>query len=190
VTPTERLRLFVAADVPRDHLAWVERLTTGLRARFPDARWTPPANQHITLKFLGAADADMLPDLIRICGDVGNTHTPGRVTFRGLGAFPNPRRAKVVWMGIDDPDGLLGGLAAALDDGLSGLGFAPEERAYTPHLTLARLKVPAPVGDLATVLPELDWKPIEIEHLSLYRSRLSSRGAVYELLEKFPLAAR
>jgi 2'-5' RNA ligase len=93
-------------------------------------------------------------------------------------------------MGINDPDDLLGRLAAALDEGLRVLGFAAEERAYTPHLTLARLKSPAPVGDLATTLPEADWEPIEVDHLSLYRSRLSPRGAVYELLEKFPLALR
>ncbi|MEA2485644.1 MAG: 2,3-cyclic 3-phosphodiesterase [Actinomycetota bacterium] len=186
----ERLRLFVAVDVPDDHLARVEGVTAELRKRLAGARWTPPANQHITLKFLGATAEDDLPDVKHVCAGVAGAHSSAMINLSGLGAFPNARRARVVWMGINDPDDLLGRLAAALDEGLRVLGFAAEERAYTPHLTLARLKSPAPVGDLATTLPEADWEPIEVDHLSLYRSRLSPRGAVYELLEKFPLALR
>jgi RNA 2',3'-cyclic 3'-phosphodiesterase len=188
VTAAERLRLFVAADVPDDHLARIHELTTELRAQLRDARWIPQANQHITLKFLGATDEDTLIDVKRVCAEVADAYSSVAIRLSRLGAFPNARRARVVWIGIDDPHGLLGRLAAALDDGFRALGFAPEERAYTPHLTLARLKSPAPVGDFASALPEVEWEPFGIDHLSLYRSRLSPRGAVYELLERFALA--
>jgi RNA 2',3'-cyclic 3'-phosphodiesterase len=190
VTVGERLRLFVAVDVPGDLLAQVEGLTAGVRKRLPGARWTPPANQHVTLKFLGATAEDDLLDVKRVCAGVAGGYSSAMINLSGLGAFPNARRARILWMGINDPEGLLGRLASGLDEGLHALGFAPEERAYTPHLTLARLKSPAPVGDLATALPEVDCEPFEIDHLSLYRSHLSPRGAVYELLEKFALAPR
>jgi 2'-5' RNA ligase len=188
VTSGERLRLFVAADVPADHLARINELTSELRARLPDARWTEPANQHVTLKFLGATPAESLAGVTRVCATVAAAHGSASIRFSGLGAFPNPRRARVVWMGIDDSNGLLERLATTLDAGFRGLGFAPEERAYTPHLTLARFKSPASVGDLLNVAVAEDWEPTAIDHLSLYRSRLSPRGAAYQQLGQFALA--
>jgi RNA 2',3'-cyclic 3'-phosphodiesterase len=179
----------VAADVPDDDLARLHDLTGDLRQRLPHARWTTPENQHITLKFLGATHTELLPDVMRACAEVAAMHRAARIRLSGLGAFPNGRRARVVWIGVDDDDGLLHRLAEALDEGLSPLGFAPEDRAYRPHLTLARLKSPAPVGDLETVLSGVGWKPISVDHLSLYRSHLSPRGAVYERLQEFGLAS-
>jgi 2'-5' RNA ligase len=188
VTPGERLRLFVAADVPDDHLARINELTSELRARLHDARWTEPANQHVTLKFLGATLAEDLAGVTGVCAAVAAAHISAPIRFSGLGAFPGPRRARVLWMGIDDSDGLLQRLATALDEGFRALGFAPEDRPYTPHLTLGRLKSPASVADLLSVLVAVDSEPITIDHLSLYRSRLSPRGAVYEQLSEFALA--
>jgi 2'-5' RNA ligase len=97
------------------------------------------------------------------------------------------RRVRVLWIAIEDPDSLLPRLAASLDRGFAALGFAPEERAYTPHLTLARFKSPAPV-DGARFPGVAELAPIEIDHMTLYRSRMSSKGAVYEPLDRFALA--
>jgi 2'-5' RNA ligase len=90
-------------------------------------------------------------------------------------------------MGIDDTDGVLKGVAGALERRFESLGYAREARAYTPHLTLARTKSPAPIHPPLPVM-STQLSPFSIDHLTLYRSRLSPRGAVYEALERFALA--
>jgi RNA 2',3'-cyclic 3'-phosphodiesterase len=144
-------------------------------------------NQHITLKFLGATSSDDLPRVREVCTEVAGGHLHGEMWLEGMGAFPNLRRARVLWVGIDDPFRALTQLASDLDHRFEELGFAAEERAYTPHLTVARMRTPARIDHL----PELrsdELPPIAIDHLALYRSRPSSRGAVYELMNSFALA--
>jgi 2'-5' RNA ligase len=187
VTSGERLRLFVAVDVPPDHLARVQELTVPLRAALDGARWTPESNQHITVKFLGSTPAERLAEVAAICAEVAADHTSALVRLTQIGAFPSLRRARVLWLGIEDPDGILARVAGALDLGFEPLGFAREARAYTPHLTLARMKSPAPIrGPVPVIATKLS--PFAVDQLSLYRSRLSPRGAVYEALERFALA--
>jgi 2'-5' RNA ligase len=187
MTTGERLRLFVAVDVPADRLAHLHELTAELRATLDGARWTPEGNQHITVKFLGATASERLGEIVTVCAEVAAKHASAQVRLHQMGAFPSLRRARVLWMGVDDADGLLQSLAGALDRGFEALGYAPEQRSYTPHLTLARMKSPAPVRGPLPVMPA-ELSAIPIEHLSLYRSRLSPRGAVYELLQRFALA--
>ena len=182
----ERLRLFVAAGVPEEHLDNIEECTKEIRDTVKEARWTPKQNQHITLKFLGGTDADLLPAVTDVCRDVAKGYRPFQVWISGLGAFPSIKRARVLWMGIDDPYKGLDGIAGDLDRSLGNLGFTPETRAYTPHLTLARFKAAKRLIDPLPEVP-LDASPIGIDHVSLYRSRVSSAGAVYESLERFPL---
>jgi RNA 2',3'-cyclic 3'-phosphodiesterase len=187
VSSGQRLRLFVAADVPGDHLTRLQEATTELRSALPQARWTPEGNQHVTLKFLGATAPEQLPDVAGVCASVAASHQAAHVQLGALGGFPSMRRARVLWIAIEDPDSLLPRLAADLDRGFEALGFAAEERAYTPHLTLARMKSPAPV-DGARFPGIAENAPIDIDHMTLYRSRVSSKGAVYESLDRFALA--
>jgi RNA 2',3'-cyclic 3'-phosphodiesterase len=187
VSSGQRLRLFLAADVPGDHLTRLHEAATELRRAFPQARWIPEGNQHVTLKFLGATAPEQVPKVAGVCGSVAASHQQARVHLGALGAFPSMRRARVLWIAIEDSDSLLTRLATSLDRGLATLGFAAEERAYTPHLTLARLKSPAPV-DGARFPGVAELAPIHIDHMTLYRSRVSSKGAVYEPLDHFALA--
>jgi 2'-5' RNA ligase len=180
------LRLFVAFDLPDAVLDEVDRVEAPLRAVIPRARWVPRPNRHVTMKFLGST----WPRLVgwvhsSVAEAAAAAPVPTRVT--GLGVFPNVRRARVLWAGLDDPDGSLARLAAALDDALAH-EFAPEKRGFSAHLTLARLDPPAPVGDLpqAGTIGE----PFTIDHIVLYRSHLRRPAPVYEVLEAFPLGGR
>jgi 2'-5' RNA ligase len=177
----------VAVDVPSDHLTRVEEVTGPLRAALDGARWIAESNQHITVKFLGSTPSERLAEVVGVCAKVASAHASAQVDLNGLGAFPNLRRARVLWMGIDDPDGILERVAGALDRGFEALGYAREARAFTPHLTLARMKSPAPIRGPLPVMPT-ELAPFSVDHLSLYRSHLSPRGAVYEALERFALA--
>ena len=185
MTP-ERLRLFVAVSVPDDALRAAAEAIEPVKPLWPDARWVDLASQHVTLKFLGWTNDDALDAIVAACREVAAAHSPARVSLGGIDAFPTRRRVRVLWAALDDPAGLLASVAAGLDAALEPLGFPREERAFTPHLTLARFKVPrrmaAPWPDVV-----IDAAPWDVAELGLWRSHLSPKGARYEVLEKLRL---
>ncbi|CAN5692223.1 RNA 2',3'-cyclic phosphodiesterase [soil metagenome] len=185
MTGDGRLRLFVAVDVPRASLEAVERAVEPLRAALPGGRWTAGDGLHVTLKFLGATPSDRLEVVSRAVEVVAGARAPARVSLGGVGGFPNRRRARVLWVGLDDPAGLLASLAADLERALEPLGYLSEKRSYTPHLTLARFSTPAslPRG----ILERVDGDPFRVESVTLWRSRPSPQGARYEALRSFTL---
>lgn len=176
----EKLRLFTAVRVPREQLEWLDHAVEGVK-RLPGARWTAVDNQHVTLNFLGWVEARLLADVTAAVDAVAREHAPAPVSLAALGAFPRPRRARVLWAGIDDPQALLPALAGDLGDALRAVGYEPEDRGYTPHLTLARFKTPGPVE-----LPDLPDPPgpFIVDRLTLFRSSLSPSGARYEVMHE------
>jgi len=146
------------------------------------ARWVPRQNLHVTLFFLGRVDD---PRVAEVSGAIGSA-VGGLVDFplqlEGLGAFPNPRRARVLWAGLADPAGGLRALAGAVADALEPLGFAREERAFRGHVTLARLDRPAPVRLDASVAP----MRFTADRVILFESRLSRPAPAYAPVATFP----
>ena len=185
MTEGGKLRLFLAASVPELHRGWVAEQISELSGRWPEARWIPSDNQHVTLKFLGSTPADRLANVVTACKRVAACHRPGSLSLAGLGVFPSPRRARVLWIGLDDPVGLLAALAADLDEALAPLGFEPEQRTFSPHLTIARFRTPTRVGELPSLAPSPG--PFPLLELGLCRSHLSPKGARYERLEALGL---
>lgn len=181
------LRLFVAASLPDEHLAWVGEQVAAIRDAWPGARWIPLENQHVTVKFLGSTAEGKLTEVASRCGEAAAAHGPAPIGLARLGVFPSPKRARVLWIGLEDPAGLLTSLAGALDDRLAPLGIEPERRAFSAHLTVARFKVPNPVG----ALPSLSGPPgpFSLTEIGLWRSHLSPKGARYERLRSFQLGA-
>jgi 2'-5' RNA ligase len=179
-----RLRLFVAVSVPETQLALLEEAVAPLRAELPHVRWAPLANQHITLKFLGWVDAARRGEVERAVFAAAAAHEDAAISLSGLGAFPTARRARVLWAGIDDPNGLLTSLAESLEKIFEPMGFERENRAYTPHLTLARIKEPTRVNLARIPVRSSAWRVATIE---LYRSHLSPRGARYEVVASAPI---
>ena len=182
----DRLRLFLAVSVPPEVLGQLEAALESHRPSVPGARWAPIENQHVTLKFLGTVEVGRLSAIEEICRSVATGALPSFVAVDGIGAFPRARRARVLWAGLDDPEGLVARLALSVAEGLEPLGYEAEARAFTPHLTLARLKSPAPVQKLIDLV-EFRSEPFEIGAFHLYRSHLSPQGARYEILETFVL---
>ncbi|MGH2788790.1 MAG: RNA 2',3'-cyclic phosphodiesterase [Actinomycetota bacterium] len=188
MTEPKRVRLFVAARVPEPQLLLLKRMAAPLKGAIDDARWTPPENQHLTLKFLGSTPADLLEPIGAAVDSVAAHIAPDKVSLSGLGAFPTPRRARVLWAGVDDPSGLLPRLAEGLDTALGPLGFEPEKRKFMPHLTLARLRTPAPVAEaMQGVRLDEAFTPFLVGSIDLFSSKLSPHGARYEVLNYFEL---
>lgn len=182
--------MFVAARVPEGHLTQLDRLVEPLRSKLVNARWTTPANQHLTLKFLGGTPEDRLEAVKQTCRMVAGGHGPSELSLTGLDAFPSRSRIRVLWVGVDDPGKGLSRVAADLDRAFESVGFPSEGRELTPHLTLARFKLPVP---LKSGFPTLDTSEIpsfRFEELTLFRSHLSPKGARYEVVEAFPLGSK
>jgi 2'-5' RNA ligase len=181
------LRLFVAVDVPEDVRDLVEGAVSPVRERHPRARWVPTQNQHVTVKFLGRTWPRLLEwvqDAVRsVAAATGRFET--RVA--GVGAFPSPRRARVLWAGLEDADGRMAAVASALDEALA-TEFEPEKRAFTAHLTVARFEPPAQLDGEELAAFDVRSEPFSVDRLVVYRSHLRRPAPVYERVAEFPLA--
>lgn len=180
------MRLFTGLDLPPDVVRNLERLLDDLR---PAARihWSPPANLHITTKFIGEWPEARLPELIAALDAVPSRDSL-QIDIRRLGFFPNPRSPRVFWCGIDAPG--LSALAADTDRATAALGIESEKREFSPHLTLARIKEPADLRalhDRIASLASLDFGRFEAGSFFLYLSKPGPKGSVYTKLREFPL---
>ena len=182
------LRLFVAVDIPAAVRDGLEDAVETLRERVGNARWVPPQNWHVTMKFLGSTWPRLLDRVREACAGVASSHRPVETRLTGLGAFPSERRARVLWAGLDDPEERLSAIANALDRALAP-DFKTEKRAFTAHLTVARLQPARPVGEAMVGLDPRS-KSFPIEGLVLYQSHLQRPAPRYEPVEEFPLSGR
>lgn len=174
------VRLFIGLDVPADVRLDIEHQIEPWRGRIDGARWIPPANWHVTLKFLGSTDPAFLPWIEQKVEATVSGRAPITTRIDGSGCFPSARRARVAWVGIDDPGSQISELAADLDRDLAAR-FRPSKRPFTPHLTVARIDPPTRVPDGFSSSKRLS-EPFEIDRVVLYESRLGRPDATYEPL--------
>lgn len=189
MSDVEKIRLFVAVSLPEAVLEALDVVLAPLRTQLRNARWVEPQNQHLTLKFLGWAPSDRLEEIARVCTMVASGHEPAKLMLTELGAFPSKRRVRVLWMGIEDERGSLARIAVDLDRGFEALGFPTEGRDYTPHLTVARFKLPVPLKSGFPELAAPSHDPLVVDSIDLYRSHLSPKGARYEVVRSFALGS-
>jgi len=180
---TGELRVFSAVELP-DHVR--ERLrehVQQLREAVPDAAasWTRVENIHLTLKFFGNVHVDRIPAISDAVSRAVKEFSTFRIGVGGTGVFPKPSRAQVLWIGVNDPSGELSSLQRQLEIECAKKGFDKEDRAYRPHLTIARLRKPEGARQLADAHLQMKFEPIEIEfnELVVFRSELSSKGSRY-----------
>jgi 2'-5' RNA ligase len=176
-------RIFVAVPLPDEvQMAVAERLA---RVELP-GRVAPPENWHITLRFLGTVD-EVAYERFLAALDSGDLGDRFRVGLGRLGAFPRPRNATVIWLGVTKGVERLEELAATAEGAAQTAGLAAEERSFRSHLTLSRVRPAQDVGALIEVFPEtgIEWR---CGSIVVYRSHLRRGGAIYETLETLPLS--
>jgi RNA 2',3'-cyclic 3'-phosphodiesterase len=181
------VRLFVAIVPPARALAELAEAVAPLRAARPELRWTTEADWHLTLAFLGEVADRVLPDLTIRLERASARHPARRLAICGGGAFPRPRRASVVWAGIQSDVGL-GPLAASVAAGARRAGAPPpdEGRRYRAHLTLARCRAQADVVELTSALAGFAGSPWVADFVRLIRSNPGGEPR-YEDLGRWPL---
>jgi 2'-5' RNA ligase len=182
------LRLFAAVDIPPRAVRAADEAIEPWRGRFPRAKWVPPENWHVTVKFMGRTYPRLVGWVHEALRDAAAAIRPFRVELRGLGVFPSPSRARVFWVGLTDRDGGLAALARSVEGALEK-EFPPEKRPFSAHLTVARFNPPVPMREQREALTEasVEPSPFRVKHLTLYRSHLGRPSARYEPLERFPL---
>lgn len=180
------IRLFVAVTPSphaRDVLAAQLIEATGNKPL--PGRVVPPENWHLTLRFLGWSD-EVAVDRVTAGLDQADLGEDFWVTLRGLGAFPRPRRATVLWTGVTHGSERLQELAATVEEVAQAAGYPPEDRPFTPHLTLSRIR---PHQDVTPLVESARVGPVRfhVGEVFLYESKLGRGGARYEVRERFPL---
>jgi len=194
------MRLFVALDIDKPIRERILRFVDGVLPFAPDARWVKPESMHVTLKFIGEQPDVALPSIKQALQQISAASI--NINFRGYGFFPNPKSARVFWVGIESgPE--LAVLASAVDQSLSTLAIPKEERTFSPHLTLARsaggsgsprrnkTDKPNPVFQILqnrlAALPIPEFGTMTSREFFLYESQLSPKGSKYTKLARFEL---
>jgi len=160
-----------------------------LHALVHDVAWVGRDNVHLTLKFLGAVESDRLESVTAALTGAAATCRPFELGLGRLRAFPSLTHPRVIWAGVDEGAAESAALAARVDAALTGLGFEPETRPYSPHVTLGRVRQPRRQPHLVEVTGGGSHGRQRVDRVSLMRSELSPRGARYTELAAIPLAA-
>jgi 2'-5' RNA ligase len=182
------LRAFIALDLDAKSLRRVARVADRLRmgSGAPSAAWTPSPKMHLTVKFAGALARDAVEPLAEAIGRLATGKAAPRPGGFHLHAFPSLDAAEVVVALLDDPDGEVATLAAQVDEIAANHGVGPEKRAFRPHVTLARLKMPYDVR--RWLRPELapGTDACNVARLTLFESQPGDQGSTYSPLAAFP----
>lgn len=187
----ERVRSFVAILLSEEVRAAVAAEISRLKPLGPHVSWVSPANLHLTLKFLGELLPDVLDEVKEGLAEAVRGAAPFGLRFYGLGAFPGVARPRVLWVGVDEERHEAQALQARVEEALARRGFAREERPYSPHLTIGRVREPRGLVPLQQALSrdaKSEFGRFEVRGVSLMRSDLSPGGARYMELRAFPFA--
>lgn len=183
------MRLFTAIELPQSILLRLERLVAALR---PEAlvNWSPLDNLHITTKFVGAWPEARIDELDKALAEIA-PRNPFEVEIRELGWFPNERSPRVLWAGVHGGTPL-SSLASETEERLAPLGIPAEDREFSPHLTLARIKNPVPLRGLRQKVNELQPAPVGkflVSQFTLFRSEPGSNASIYRKLREYKFEA-
>jgi 2'-5' RNA ligase len=183
------VRSFIAIHLPADVRAELTSLEDKLKARrHPFVKWVDPESMHLTLKFLGDVAVDSIPEIVRAMPRVAQMHSPFKLQVSGTGAFPNWQRPQVVWVGVMGELDRLNGLQKDLESALSPLGFPPESRSFSAHLTLGRLRDRVTPDDrrrFAEFAQKISFETslsFEVNAIRLMKSQLTPTGPIYSEL--------
>lgn len=181
------MRAFVAIELPQEIRRALAAEQERLREAATGARWTHPQGIHLTLKFLGEVPQDQVAGVEKALRGIG-AFEPFRLQVKGFGFFPEAARPRVLWAGVDAPP-QLAQLAVRVEAALAPLGFVPEKRDFSPHLTLARFRIPHRQPKLQKLIEENDRSVLgdfEVSEFFLWESKLAPQGAQYGKVARFP----
>ncbi|MBP7582493.1 MAG: RNA 2',3'-cyclic phosphodiesterase [Spirochaetes bacterium] len=185
------VRLFIALDIEPAAVESLRPAVDFLSRYRSILKTVEPENFHITLKFLGECGAGLADDVERGFAALGPPRSAVPYELKGLGSFPGMDRASVLWCGVRADETMVRDIFGAIERFTTALGFAPEKRGFTPHVTLARvrkgMKVTAPIAEFVKKNADTGYGTSEFCSITLYSSRLTPQGPLYTALKKIIL---
>src|SRR3990172_1126215 len=190
----ERWRIFCAIELPQLINEQLMQHIAALRRAVPHAQasWARAASIHLTIKFLGEIRASLVERVTLAASKAVEQIGPFKIEIGGAGAFPKRGMPTVLWIGVNDLSDELGHLHKNLELECARVGFPREEKAFHPHLTVARLRKPQGSRTLAATHQEMEVAPtvVEVSDLLVIRSELNSEGSRYSVISRHSLAAK
>jgi len=190
----EQVRCFIAIELPDELKAELYQLEARLKlGNQTPVKWVDPYSIHLTLKFLGDVAVDRIDEIVKVMEEATRGIACFHLEVGELGVFPNLRRVQVAWVGMKGEVGRLSHLQQRIESGLVPLGFAPESRRFTAHLTLARLRNQASPGErqrFGELIANTSFKAIhgiEVDAVNLMKSQLTREGAIYSRISSVAL---
>jgi 2'-5' RNA ligase len=187
-----RLRTFIGVDIGKLIRDRAVSLQEALARTGAEVKWVEPENLHVTLLFLGEVDDRTVPDVCRVVAEQVQAHPVFSMSIERVGCFPNPRRPRVLWMGVGEGTQELRAIHDALETALLDLGcYRREERQYTPHITLGRVRSERPAENLAAALAKhAGWQggQTPVREIQVMSSELTRQGPIYTVLSRAKLA--
>lgn len=189
------IRAFIAIALPRVIRTELESIIQQFKGQHVQCvKWVAVDNTHLTLKFLGDTSPADLAQLTKILQVESAAHPSFSVEVAGMGAFPNTRHPRILWVGLQAP-AVLNSLAGSIESAARSIGIQAEERAFSPHLTLGRVKndaSPTDILNLSAALKSIDVGSVGefmVTQYTLFRSDLRPQGPLYSVLAQFRLQA-
>ncbi len=180
------LRLFIAIPLGPDLKEAISKIQSLLKRRNEGVKWVNPEGLHLTLKFLGNTPQEKVPRIEEAMRKALAPFGPFSVLIKGTGAFPSLKKARVLWVGIEDERSRLKEMFKSLEKQLQKLGFPMEERPFKPHITLGRIKNLKSI-DFPEELEDQEVGVLEVKEVILFKSELKPEGAEYHPLIKVSL---
>lgn len=184
------LRLFIAIETPPTITPQLAAIRDRLKACNADVKWEPDEKLHVTLKFLGATDEGLLPQIVYNTEGVARRYQPLEARYGGIGCFPNKRSPRIVWIGMEDLNKNLELLQRNIEACLIPLGFKPEDRRFHAHVTLGRVKSSTGLTNLLRIMDSITFEsqPVSIHEIAVVKSVLNPNGSEYTTLKRIQLA--
>lgn len=184
---SELIRSFIAVELNEAIHKELTILENNLKSSQADVKWVEPTSIHLTLKFLGNINEEQLNQIKLILDNIISPEKSFNIRLSGMGAFPKIGFPRVVWVGIKDGNEELSKIVDMLEAQLHRIGFPKENRPFSPHLTLGRLRSTKGKDKLIELLKNSSFESAiyeTIDHITLFKSTLTSKGSIYTPLYK------
>ena len=183
-----KIRAFIAIDIKT--FPKLTQLEQELKQTKANIKLVEPENIHITLKFLGDTDENLIEEINTIIEESVKKTKPFEIQLKNTGVFPNQNYIKVIWIGIHNSE-KIAEISQQIDEQLFDLGFEQEKRPFSPHLTIARVKSAENKDQLLNIInkyQDLTFQEIKVESIKLKKSQLTPKGPIYTTLKEIKLS--
>lgn len=183
------MRTFIAVELPEQIKKEIEVLQAPLKKTNAFVSWVKPGNIHITLKFLGEVPEEKINEVFSACEAALKNAGKFKMNLKGMGAFPDFRRPRVIWVGAGKGGEELSDMATKIEEEIEKIGYPKEKRKFSAHFTIGRVKSPKNIEKLIELVKSSDFETadIEVSEVTVMKSQLHPAGAIYTPLKKIPL---